>query len=47
MTPEEKKEFEQLKIQVEELLKWQQERIEQQLIFPLDEESQQIIDDIL
>ena len=43
MTPKEKKEFDQLKQQVAELMAYKQARERQQLTFPIDLQSQNII----
>lgn len=43
MTPEQQQEFDQMKAQVAELLAWKQARTEQQLVFPLDQRSKDIV----
>lgn len=46
MTPEQQTQFEELQAKVEELLKWKEEKIRQQISYPLDEASQQVISGI-
>ncbi len=43
MTPQERQQFNQMKLQVKELLEWKKQRIAQQITNPLDTQSQTIL----
>lgn len=46
MTPEEKKQFDELRREVEELKRWKEEKTTQQISYPLDLASQTILNNL-